>query len=252
MIAYLDNNLIVDIEQGKKNLKQIIENVDPSIDKVYFSSAHINEMIEITGSTETEKQERINLRLKTIEEITKNSYIHENMENQVFFMNESPQSVLETIQEVPATEIMKAFTSIIEEEKKQEFRDMLGIDPKRINNYSPSEVISQLNTKLTNWGMNQSFMEIIEFGISHHPQSDTFGLSYRVSSIFELLDMIGYWKDRVTENSNYSRFWDGNHTFFAAHCNYFISDDKRTRNKANVVYNHFGIGTIVISSQGKE
>jgi hypothetical protein len=32
-------------------------------------------------------------------------------------------------------------------------------------------------------------------------------------------------------------FWDSNHVFHASYCDYFISDDKRTRAKAKVVYN---------------
>jgi hypothetical protein len=64
--------------------------------------------------------------------------------------------------------------------------------------------------------------------------------------------MFGYWKDKANEKSNYARLWDSSHAFFAAFCDYFISDDKRTRNKARVVYNIYEISTKVISSKGEE
>lgn len=252
MKAYLDNNILVYIEQGHITLSQVIEQIDPKIESVFFSASHIQEMEEITGSTEEEKLKRINRRLKTIEEVTLNNYLYQNMENEVFFLKETPTSVLETIREVPTGDIMKTFLSLVTEDQKLQFREMLGINPKRINNYSSSEVITQLNTKLTNWGMNQSFMEMIEHGISFNPQSSSFGLNHRVTAIFEMLDMVGYWKDKVTKSSNYARFWDSGHAFFAAYCDYFISDDKRTRNKARVVYHQFNIGTKVLSSSGAE
>lgn len=249
--AYLDNNVIVDIEQGNTTLAQVIENIDPKIEAVYFSSAHIQELEEITGSTDNEKLERINRRLSTIEIIAQNNYLYSTLDNEVFFKLESPRTVLETIREVPADGFIKVFMSIVSEAQKQQFRDALGVNPKLINNYKPDEVIDQLNVKLVMLG-NMSFTELIEYSISLNPQGSTFGISHRIGAMFEMLDMIGYWKDKFTGNSNYARLWDSNHTFFAAHCNYFVSDDKRTRNKARVVYHQFGVGTKVLSCKGKE
>ncbi|MBK7788559.1 MAG: hypothetical protein IPJ54_08290 [Saprospiraceae bacterium] len=66
-------------------------------------------------------------------------------------------------------------------------------------------MIKHLNTKLTNWGTNQSFLEMIEYGITLHPDGKNFGLHNRIAGVFELLDMLGYWKDKETNTSNYAR-----------------------------------------------
>ncbi len=73
----------------------------------------------------------------------------------------------------------------------------------------------------------------------------------KFGGVFELLDLIGYWKDKYNEKSNYARLWDSNHAYFSSFCDYFISDDKRTRNKANVAFHIFDIKTQAISSKGQ-
>jgi hypothetical protein len=253
MRAYLDNNILVYIENGIldfENLKQII---DSRIERIFYSSAHLQEADEIQGTTERERNERIEKRLQTIERITSGNYLYQDLEKNVFLQIEKRRKVLETIREVPfANGAMKALANMITEDQRELSRKSLGLETSRLNNYLPSEVIEHLNKKLTTWGQGHSFMEVLEMGISYHPQGQSFGLSNRIAGVFELLDLLGYWKDKATGKSNYARLWDSNHTFFAAHCDYFISDDKRNRNKARVVYDIYDIGTRVLSSKGEE
>jgi hypothetical protein len=108
-----------------------------------------------------------------------------------------------------------------------------------------------INSKSNLFGGN-SLIDIIENAVKLHPQGNKFGLHNRIAGIFELLDMIGYWKDKYNEKSNYARLWDADHTYFSTFCNYFISDDKRTRNKAKVVFEIYGITTKIVSSKGIE
>jgi hypothetical protein len=253
MRAYLDNNILVYVENGIldfENLKQII---DSRIERIFYSSAHLQEADEMQGTTERERNERIEKRLQTIERITSGNYLYQDLDNKVFLQIEKPRKVLETIREIPfANGAMKALANMITEDQRELSRKSLGLETSRLNNYLPSEVIEHLNKKLTTWGQGHSFMEVLEMGILYHPQGQSFGLSNRIAGVFELLDLLGYWKDKATEKSNYARLWDSNHTFFAAHCDYFISDDKRTRNKARVVYDIYDIGTRVLSSKGEE
>lgn len=253
MRAYLDNNIFVNLENGAIDLKELIDKIDPRIDKVFYSSAHMQEADEIKGTTEEERNERINRRINTIEKITQSNYLYQDLENNVFYQIQNPEVVLNTIREVSfAKSAMKALANLITEEQRVLARNSIGLDTAKLNNYIPTEVIDHLNRKLVNWGQGHSFLEMVELGISFHPQGQTFGLSNRIAGIFELLDMFGYWKDKVNEKSNYARLWDSSHTFFAAFCDYFISDDKRARNKARVVYGIYDIGTKVVSSKGGE
>jgi len=253
MNAYLDNNIIVSIENEEIRISDLLDNIDNSITDFYYSSAHIEEAEAISADSETTRNERIKKRLETIDKITNLNYLYHSLqEKTVFKIKEISSSVLNTIRDVPfANQMIKAIINMTSEAQRKQIRDSLGLDSKRLNNYKPEEVITHLNAKLKNWEGNLSFLELIEKGISLHPQGKDFGLHNRIAGIFELLDMLGYWTDKYSDKSNYARMWDSNHTFFASFCDYFISDDKRTRNKAKIVYKIYEIHTIVISSKGE-
>lgn len=62
-----------------------------------------------------------------------------------------------------------------------------------------------MNKKLFETSQSLTFLNMIEQGISYHPDGATFGRSNRIAGIFELLDMLGYWKDTANHKSNYAR-----------------------------------------------
>lgn len=251
MTVYLDNNIIVSIENGECSIDQIISLFPNQKIKFYYSSAHIYEIETFKGSASISKSELLSQRLDSIRNIFNNNYLYLNLSgNLITHIIEDPETVFNTITEVPfGIEAIKGFTNLFTKEQKREYREQLGIEIRKLNNYSSTEIISHLNKNLANLG-SMSFLEMIEYGIQIHPDGKTFGLHNRIAGVFELLDMLGYWKDKETETSNYARLWDSSHTFFATYCDYFISDDKRTRHKANVVYNLYNKRTKIISSQG--
>lgn len=251
MKVYLDNNIFVYIENESLTVSELENIIGKSIDKIYYSASHIQETLERKGETEERRIERINERLYTIEEVTKGNYLYEDLNHVFYEQIVSPFEVIKTITEVDfAQSLMKKMSNLISEQQKEESRKLLKIKPSEINNYSPSEVVEQLNRKIEQANHEYTFLNIIETGISYHPDGKTFGRTNRIAGIFELLDMFGYWKDAYTEKSNYARLWDSSHASFAANCDYFISDDKRTRNKTKVVYDIYDIETKVISSKG--
>ena len=91
---------------------------------------------------------------------------------------------------------------------------------------------------------------LVEQAVSFFPNGNSFGLHNRMAAMIEFIDMLGYWRDKQTDKSNTARFWDANHAFYASYCDYFISDDKRNRNKCRVVYEIYGIDTKIYSSNG--
>ncbi len=252
MTVYLDNNIIVSIEKGDYTFDQIKALLPDSETRFFYSSAHIFEIEHFQGNSIISKQDLLSQRFDTIRKIFKNNYLYLDLNgNKITHLIEDPQEVYDTITLVPfGIEAMKGFMNLLSKKQKEEVRQHLGIEIQKINNYSPTEVIEHLNAKLTNWGTNQSFLEMIEYGIQLHPDGKNFGLHNRIAGVFELLDMFGYWKDKETDTSNYARLWDADHSFFASYCDYFISDDKRTRYKASVVYNIYNKDTVIISSRG--
>lgn len=250
MKVYPDNNIFIYLENGSLSLSDLEKVIENKIDKVFYSASHIQETLEIKGKTKNQKIDRINKRLRTIENVTKGNYLFENLDHQIIEQIETPFEVIKTIAEFPfAQNAVKGLLNLFSKEQKEEWRKSLNIEPSRINNYSPNEVVEQLTKKLLQTGQEYTFLGLIESAISFHPNGKTFGRSNRIASIFELLDLFGYWKDKSNDKSNYARFWDSSHTSFASNCDYFISEDKRTRNKAKVVYEIYDINTKVLSPE---
>lgn len=63
----------------------------------------------------------------------------------------------------------------------------------------------------------------------------------RIIHLFTTTDLKGYQKDERFANM----IDDALHTFYAAHCEYFVTNDKRCMDKAKLVYEKLGIKTIV-------
>lgn len=77
MKLYLDNNIFIYLENGTLKLSDIQDLINEPIGKIFFSSSHIHETLEIKGNDENERLERIHNRLNTIANITKSNYISE-------------------------------------------------------------------------------------------------------------------------------------------------------------------------------
>jgi len=249
--AYIDNNIFIEIEQKNISKENLVSNIDPNINKVFYSAAHLQEAHEIKGSPQEIKL-RLQNRFETISSVTNNNYLfHELKTKIVHRIIEKPAVVYQTITEVSfGQSVMKGMVNNISEEQKKVFRNGLDLEITKLNNYSPTEVIEQINAKKSAFG-GYSLLGLIDHAITLFPNNEDFGLHNKFAGVFELLDLVGYWKDKYNEKSNYARLWDSNHAYFASFCDYFISDDKRTRNKANVAFQIFNVKTKVISSKGE-
>lgn len=251
--AYIDNNVVIDIEQGYISKDDLLANVDSNLEDFFYSAAHLQEATEMTAETEEELENRLEKRFATISSITNDNYLYTELpSHKIIVLKEKPSVVYETINFSSfGVSAMKGFMSIISESQKQDFRNQIGIDPMRINNYNPSEIIEHINSKSDLMG-GYSFIGMLEKARELHPQGEEMGIGNNFAAIFEFLDLVGYWKDQFNEKSNYARLWDSNHAYYSSQCDYFISDDKRTRNKAKVVFEFYGIETKIVSSKGTE
>jgi hypothetical protein len=157
---------------------------------------------------------------------------------------ELPKNVYKTIHLIEQGQsLISSLSDFIDENTKRDFREQNSLIPAKLNNYNPEEIVKVVENVLKG-----SIIETIQKASTFFPKKQLFGLSNHIAAIFELLDIFGFWKDSSTVKSNYARLWDSNHTFFASHCNYFVSDDKRTREKAKVVYHLYEVKTKVIDS----
>lgn len=106
-----------------------------------------------------------------------------------------------------------------------------GIEKSRINNYTPEELI-------------EKYHDFVEYYV--HSTDDGMVMP-AFQSFFNAMDMLGFWQDKRTARSNLARSYDANHAYFASACDYFVTNDQRTRNKANVLYYYYGMKTKAVS-----
>ena len=172
MTAYLDNNIIVSIENGDYSFDQIKALLPETKTRFFYSSAHIFEVESFQGNSIISKEDLLSKRFDTVRSIFKNNYLYLDLKgNKLTHIIEDPQEVYDTITLVPfGIDAMKGFMNLFSKEQKEEVRQHLGIEMQKINNYSATEVIEHLNTKLTNWGTNQSFLEMMKAVVQQQPQ----------------------------------------------------------------------------------
>lgn len=138
-----------------------------------------------------------------------------------------------------------------DKEYYKDFRKSLGdkgfkVEP-NAGNWSEEEVIDNIDKFLKNLGTEITFMEYIESTFKHRKEPTN---RYEFfTTAYLMLDMIGYKADKLpkpTDNMQNIQT-DGEHSFYAAHCDYFVVGDKKLRIKSKVLYNNFNIPTVVLS-----
>ncbi len=104
-----------------------------------------------------------------------------------------------------------------------------------------NDPINKISNNLLKSTAKKSFFEFADqiikaFNKNQQPSIfDTFTIYYI------LLDFFGYYRDRVFNNL----VQDSHHAYYGAHCDYFITEDDNTYQKAKILYQHFHINTKV-------
>jgi len=251
-LAYLDNNVLILLENGNyaiEDLERIL-----SCRQLYFpySQTHAFEWIDIKAKPPHTKEEFLQRRFKTVRRICRNLYVYQDYQTgKTRAIDRDPADAYCDVSDSSlGLTAIHCFTNLFTHEQVEQTRAQFGFDSKVINNIAPDEIIDHLNTKLQVWQEKYSFAEMIETVINKFPGETKFGTYHRFAGYFTFMDLLGYWKDSPTDNSNVARLWDAAHAFFASGCRYFVSNDKRTRQKTRVVYDLCQIPTIVLSGEG--
>lgn len=222
MNTYLDNNILVDYEENKIEL--------PTNHVQYFYSyVHLQELMELGDRFDGLKS----LRLGTIKNLTGNQFIMNDEKGLQRYII-SPDKML--------TFCMNPISMIIKESQKDQCKSFitqhnrdalineLGIDVRRLNNYSADEIAEEFGPLINYYIIKTSYT-----------RQDGF------LSFFNFLDFIGFWRDKLTEKSNLARAYDANHAYHASICDFFVTNDIRTMHKSNVVYQTYGYKTKAIT-----
>ncbi len=244
MIVYLDWNIIIYLKENFDKFS-ILSNLNETV--FPYSNAHIQEIRNIKPFKNFSKSELVNEHLNFLSDISRDNLLEYDYGNKQF--NYFKKVVFESYQLIDnniLNGMLKSIFSNMALQQRDEIQKEFDTDPKKINNINPNEVVTQLNSfvkKTTNHGFSEitQLVDNLKLEIPFCPVSMNFAV------IFELLDLVGYWRDNYNDKSNEARFWDSHHAFHASHTDIFVSDDKRTRNKAKVLYNIYKIETKVLS-----
>nr|WP_315139989.1 hypothetical protein [uncultured Flavobacterium sp.] len=247
MTAYIDSNILIDLEQNTLSKEQLDKKFGNKIESYFYSFGHLFEAHEISGS-EQEKTERLAKRFKTITDLTINSYLSYDIEKHEFdLLIKAPEPIFNNIPLAKANiDYVRGLVNEVTIEQKSAAQKLFGIPSVELNNFTPEQIIEQIENRKDIYG-GLSFKEFV----AEIKEGEELKLYEQISGMIELLDIYGFWKDKPTQKSNYARAWDGIHIFYSSYCDIFITNDLRTRNKAKVIFKLYGINTKVFDSNGE-
>lgn len=113
-------------------------------------------------------------------------------------------------------------------------------------NWKTDEVVTNITSKMKALGIGKSFKDLVLMGFGNKEKVDDFQF---FMAAYTMLDMIGYKSDKLPKASNAmeSVSTDAQHAYFAAYCDYMITQDSHLASKAKALYHEFKISTKVIS-----
>lgn len=264
MRVYLDTNVLLDVlDERVADLGALIrESVAKKTHEYPFSGALISEV------TSSQDEERNNKRLSAISGISGDMYFGHTV-YELGFMRASPVDVYKTLNEVPfATAAAKMLSQLISFESLRAAREAMGLSPSELNNLSPDEAISRIESALANFQSPagaivkapRSLADVLRFlrGIQRVTSSSLWArmngnLEKMLSNndlvvLFSLFDALGFWPDDRGSYDKGSRFADSQHAFNASHYDVLVSRDRRFRMKATASYGYFGVKVRVQST----
>lgn len=113
------------------------------------------------------------------------------------------------------------------------------------HDYSKSEnPIAEISKNLEASALKKSFKEFADSSLRNSTGKQDPSRFDIFTNRFLMMDFLGFQKDREFKNLIQDSF----HTYYAAHCDFFITDDKHTYEKAKAIYKEFHIETIVCNS----
>lgn len=231
MRVYLDNNVLISIEENKYSLNDFISIPES---EYYYSNAHISELLNGVEKSIPGLKER---RLSTINTVCGSNYLFQDTDS-IQLANCNPEQVYDSMSKVDfmrvgINNLANNFTpnraGILEE---------LQWDAKEVGNYSPKDIFEEIDKRLRTSKYKLSIEDYLNLC-----EARTESTVY--NSLFNLLDMVSYRKDK----NNVSRLYDSSHTYYAQKCDLLVSDDARMRVKAEAVYYYLNVQTRVMSAE---
>lgn len=131
---------------------------------------------------------------------------------------------------------------VVYNELRSVFKNSVTIDQ---NIHNVENVIEMLDKTMPKTMLNKSFTELyLENAKTETSKNKDYS---KIIGTFMQLDFVGYGSDRLTDKNQYDNlFNDALHCFYGAHCDFFITADKKTYKKTKAVYQNENILTQVM------
>lgn len=231
MRVYLDNNVLIDIEDNIYSLKDFLSITGS---EYYYSNAHISELLNGEEKSIPGLKER---RLSTIKAVCGNKYLFQDTPSIIRLARCAPEQAYENVSQLgfmrgSINDMARSFTpnrgGILEE---------LQWEAKEVGNYTPEDIFEAIDKK---YRASKYHYGVREFLLL----SEAYTESTVYSSLFNLLDMVSYRKDK----DNVARLYDSSHAYYAQKCAVLVSNDARMRVKTEAVYHYMNVHTRVMSA----
>jgi hypothetical protein len=108
-------------------------------------------------------------------------------------------------------------------------------------------VVDKIDIHLKSKEENQDFFALVDMAFADKDKITRF--SYYTTA-YQVLNMIGYKSDEIKPKKNkglLNHIQDAMHSFYGAHCDYFVVMDKKLSAKSHALYEKFGIATKLIN-----
>jgi hypothetical protein len=129
---------------------------------------------------------------------------------------------------------------------RDNFQTGLGLNPNVVSNWA--DPVEKLDALLPNTVFGKSLTQHITENNKNASTQNPFYEEFCL--VYPTLDMFGFRPESLSEKNPYQNMTnDSQHAFYAAHCQYFITNDKKTLAKSKAAYRHFNVGTVVCTPQ---
>lgn len=229
--AYLDNNIIVDIEDGKYSVEQFLNKDDYAY---YFSQAHIEELLEAKDTPKVFQSGRINL----ISKLCGKNHILTGVDSVPEFFDKKPSEMYRLLDTPLRQLIIQAVNQF--EGIALKVRQELDFDTLHFNNESPENVLRIIDNRMK----EKSGIDLY----SYLMRTEAFMGKPIYHTLIQLIDMANYWGDKKTNRSDVARMYDASHAYFAQICDVLVTNDKKMCMKVKAIYYFLNVKTKVLTA----
>lgn len=230
MRVYLDNNVLVDIEQGIFIVEDFL--AQPNT-KYYYSDAHLGELLEARGNSKVSQEGRLDL----ISRICGQNCILSGVLNDPEFIQKDVREMYR-IADTPLRSVINSMAAkganIFEK-----VRIELDFESRQFNNEPQEKVLGIIDERMK----EKLGIGLIPYLLS----SEAFGGKVLYYTLLNIIDTANYWGDDKTDHSEVARLYDASHAYSAIICDALVTSDRRMMAKVKAIYSFLGIKTKVLS-----